>query len=309
MSADKYVLYSENIRKAQVKHSNLFVIFPFFLLLLSPLYLDSSFWSWSGFAVFMIMGFITGCLGISMGFHRYFSHKSFLTSKSFSYLLAICGQMAGQGSVFYWTALHRRHHSFSDKEGDPHSPNVSAYPGFSKWSAFWRGHIGWSRDHAVPLPSRYVADLLKDKILSQINLHYKTCFFSGVALSGLLGMLLYQTFSIQAIINGVMWGSIVRICISNQAIWAINSVCHYFGSRPHETGDQSTNNIWLLPFVFGENWHNNHHHNPTYASFSEHWYQLDVTAVVLWGLEKIKIVSGKLGPNLSAAQRSSHLLP
>lgn len=298
----RWVMSSGTMRRAQALHTRVVVGVPLALLLVGAWVLPAGIDWGLAVASFMLMGAITGCLGISVGFHRHFAHRAFRAKPWLRVLMAVAGQMAAQGPVLYWTALHRRHHAFSDQPGDPHSPTprAQAMPR-SRWSAFWHGHIGWAAGHDVPLPTRYVPDLLADGAIRRVNARYKACVVAGLVLPALLGLL--WTGSAGGALVGFYFGGVVRLVVSTQAIWAINSVCHRFGSRPHDTGDFSTNNAWLAPLTFGECWHNNHHHAPTQARFGHGWRQPDPGWWTIATLQRLGLVWDVLGDGLNAGQR------
>jgi stearoyl-CoA desaturase (delta-9 desaturase) len=298
----RWVMSSNVMRRAQAVHTRVVVGVPLVLLLAGAWLLPAQV-DWAlAVASFMLMGAITGCLGISVGFHRHFAHRAFRARPWLRVVMAVAGQMAAQGPVLYWTALHRRHHSFSDRPGDPHSPtpHAQALPR-SRWRAFWHGHIGWAAGHEVPLPTRYVADLLADRAIRRVNAGYNGCVLAGLVLPALLG--LAWTRNPGGAVVGFYFGGVLRLVVSTQAIWAINSVCHRFGSRPHDTGDFSTNNAWLAPLTFGECWHNNHHHAPTHARFGQGWRQPDPGWWTIAVLRRLGLVWDVLGEGLKAQDR------
>jgi stearoyl-CoA desaturase (Delta-9 desaturase) len=302
--ARRWVLHSPELVAAQRLHSRISVGVPLLLLLAGPLYLPAQIDAGLAFFCFALMCALAGCLGISVGYHRHFAHRAFRAAPWLRAVMAITGQMAGQGPVLYWTALHRRHHSFSDRPGDPHSPSPRAWERpIGRWQAFWHGHFRWASDHAVPLPSRYVPDLLADPLVRRINEHYHACLLAGIALPTAIGAL--WTGGWDGALTGFYFGAVLRLVVSTQAIWSLNSVCHSFGSRPHDTGDFSTNNAWLTPLVFGENWHNNHHHAPTHARFGHGWRQPDPGWWTIAVLRRLGAVWDVLGEDLSAAGRAA----
>lgn len=192
-------------------------------------------------ALLLCMWFLTGGLGISVGFHRHFSHRAFAAKPQLRMLLAYLGQMAGQGPVIYWVALHRTHHQFSDSEGDPHSPITNQQTSRGKLAAFLFGHISWVSSHPIPKLQRYALDLVRDASVRKINDRYWISLLAGILLPAIIGEIwhvgLYGAFA------GALWGGLFRLAIGNQIIWAVNSVCHKFGSRPYNTNDGSRNNI------------------------------------------------------------------
>lgn len=298
----RHVLHSPGMRRAQRWHAGIAVVLPLVLLALGPWILPAQIDIGLAIASFMLMGAFVGCLGISVGFHRHFAHRSFRAVPWLRALMAVAGQMAGQGPVLYWTALHRRHHSFSDQPGDPHSPSLRAHPpGTTRWQAFWHSQFRWATDHAVPMPGRYVPDLLADPLIRRVNAAYHACLLASYLLPALFGALWSR--STDGAIVGFYFGGVLRMVVATQMIWAINSVCHCFGTRPHATGDDSTNNPWLCWITFGECWHNNHHHAPTHARFGHGWTQPDPGWWTLVVLRRLGWVQQVLGEELNAQQR------
>ncbi len=305
--ADRWVLASPDIQRAQVWHSRITVVLPLLLALAGPFYWPTDI-NWPlAIASFMLMGALVGCLGISVGFHRHFAHRAFRAQTWVRVLMAVAGQMAGQGPVTYWTALHRRHHSFADWTGDPHSPSLRAasdqgQQAPSTWRAFWHSHFLWATNHAVPMPTRYVPDLLADPLVQRVNAAYVYCMLLGLLLPTVLGWM--WTGSSAGAVVGFYFGGVLRMVLMTQFIWAINSVCHTFGSRPHDdTGDFSTNNHWLAGLTFGECWHNNHHHAPTHARFGHGWSQPDPGWWTIRMFQRCGLVWDVLGEQLKAEDR------
>lgn len=224
------------------------------------------------------MWFLVGGIGVSVGFHRHFSHRSFSAHPSLRYLMAVAGSMAAQGSPVYWVALHRMHHTYSDISGDPHSPHAEANGKKDKLSAFIQGHMGWALQHDVPMPSRYARDLQADAVVQRVSKYYALWVLAGLALPALIAVLwLSKDIGLEAsAILGLYWGGILRLALGHHIIWSINSVCHLFGSKSHATPDKSTNVWWLSLISWGESWHNNHHHAPTSARFGVGYRQPDI---------------------------------
>lgn len=240
---------------------------------------------WQDLVVLAITYTLTG-LGITVGYHRLFTHRSFKTGRGVRALLAVLGSMAVEGPVIDWVATHRKHHRFSDHPGDPHSPHVDRTPG-------WRGtlhglahaHIGWifrGKDRANP--ARYAKDLLADRDLRLISRTFPLWVLAGLALPFGLGIAL--TGTIAGGLGGLLWGGAVRVLLLHHATFSINSLCHWFGRRPFTTGDQSRNLAWLAPIAFGEAWHNNHHAFPSSARHGLGRRQFDPSAALIGGLER-----------------------
>jgi stearoyl-CoA desaturase (delta-9 desaturase) len=241
--------------------------------------------NWHDLLVLVITYTLTG-LGITVGFHRLFTHRSFKTTRGVRAVLAVLGSMAVEGPVVEWVATHRKHHRFSDRPGDPHSPHLDDAPG-------WRGavgglvhaHVGWmfrGRDQANP--AHYAKDLLADRDIRIISRAFPLWVVAGLAVPFGLGVAL--TGTVTGGLTGLLWGGGVRILLLHHATFSINSLCHCFGRRPFATGDQSRNLAWLAPIAFGEAWHNNHHAFPTSARHGLGRRQLDPGAWFITALER-----------------------
>jgi stearoyl-CoA desaturase (delta-9 desaturase) len=240
---------------------------------------------WQDLLVLAIVYSLTGA-GITVGYHRLFTHRSFKTRRTLRALFAILGAMAVEGSVIEWVATHRRHHDFSDQPGDPHSPNAEQAPG---WRGALRGlvhaHVGWMfRGKDMANPGRYARDLLADRDLRIISRTFPLWALAGLALPFGLGMAL--TGTVMGGLTGLLWGGAVRIFLLHHATFSINSLCHFFGRSPFGTGDESRNLAWLAPITFGEAWHNNHHAFPTSARHGLGHGQLDPGAWLIGLLER-----------------------
>ncbi|MFM0613664.1 fatty acid desaturase [Paraburkholderia nemoris] len=219
-----------------------------------------------------VMWAVTG-LCVSAGFHRLFAHKSYETGPIVRSLIAICGSMAGQGSVFAWIAIHRRHHECSDREGDLHSPNLAG-PGLrGKLKGLLHAHLTWMIAHPFPNMSQYAPDLMRDDRMVFVNRHYRKWVVLGLVIPA-LGCALYE-HSWWGLLTGFLWGGMVRMFVLAHGMWSLNSFCHLLGKRRFETSDGSRNLAWLAPFIFGESWHHNHHAFPRSASFGLAWYRID----------------------------------
>jgi stearoyl-CoA desaturase (Delta-9 desaturase) len=240
---------------------------------------------WSDLIVFAIMYLITG-LGITVGFHRLFTHRSFKTGKAVRAVLAVLGSAAIEGPVIAWVADHRKHHAFSDKPGDPHSPHVDHGAGLrGALRGLLHAHLGWLFIHTQRgLKSRYAPDLLADPIVSYVSRTFLLWVAAGLAAPFLLGWAI--TGSVIGGLTGLLWGGAVRMLVLHHATYSINSLCHFFGRQRFKTGDESRNLHWLSFFTFGEAYHNNHHAFPTSARHGLSRWSWDPSAWVIWGLEK-----------------------
>jgi fatty-acid desaturase len=207
-----------------------------------------------------ILWYVSGSLGIGMGYHRLLTHRGYKTPKWVEYALTTCGALALEGGPIFWVATHRIHHQFSDKDGDPHSPREGTY-----WA-----HMGWvftgrAMHHDTAILKRYVPDLAKDRFhVAMTTWHWMPQVVVGVALL-LAGGLPY-----------VLWGVFFRTVYGLHATWLVNSATHLWGSRRFRTRDDSTNNWWVALLSWGEGWHNNHHAHPVSARHGLAWYELDM---------------------------------
>jgi stearoyl-CoA desaturase (Delta-9 desaturase) len=240
----------------------------------------------------LLAGFyVLTCLGVTLGYHRMFTHRSFEASRAFRAIIAIIGSMAIEGSVIRWVADHRKHHAFTDQDGDPHSPHLSG-PGF--WGGvkgLWHAHMGWLFVSVGTADrERFAPDLVKDRALQVIDklfplwitLSFAIPFALGWAIGGGLGSAL----------TALLWGGFVRVFLLHHVTWSINSICHYFGRKRFAIEDESRNVFWLAPLSMGEAWHHNHHAFPTSAFHGlKRWeFLTDPTGLVIAGLEKLGLV-------------------
>jgi stearoyl-CoA desaturase (Delta-9 desaturase) len=244
---------------------------------------------WSDVIVFASMYVLTG-LGVTVGFHRHFTHRSFNTSRPLRATLAVLGSMAIEGPIVSWVADHRKHHTFSDQEGDPHSPHVGHEGGFrGALKGLFHAHVGWLFIHTQRgARKRYARDLLADPIVSFVDRHFVVWALGGLVMAFALGWAIGGSF--HAALTGLLWGGAVRMLVVHHVTYSINSLCHFFGRRRFATGDESRNLLWLAPFSFGESWHNNHHAFPTSAMHGMRAWELDPSALVIRGLEKLGLV-------------------
>jgi len=265
-------------RRAQQRHFMLSVLLPTLGTLAMPLVLPTPWSPWhspgAAALVLGVMWFLVGGVGVSVGLHRLFSHRSFEATPALRALLGGLGAMAAQGPLIYWVALHRMHHAASDQPGDPHSPRTAAWPGASRWRAAWQGHMGWVRGHDVPKPTRYARELIADPLAQRVHHAYPLCVALGIVLPALAGWALVG--GAPGLLFGAYWGGVVRIALGHHVIWAINSWCHLAGQRVHDTPDGSTNVAWLSLLSWGESWHNNHHADPVAPRFGRSWREPDV---------------------------------
>ncbi len=223
--------------------------------------------------------------GITVGFHRYLTHGSFKANRGLRIALAIAGSMAVEGPVTRWVADHRRHHAFSDKDGDPHSPWRYGENFRALCKGLWHAHVGWLFDVEQTNQARFAPDLLADRDIARVNRLFPLWVTISLLAPALLGGLI--TWSFTGALTAFFWASVVRIGVLHHATWSINSICHAMGKRPFSTRDRSGNVWWLAFLSMGESWHNLHHADPTAARHGVLRGQVDTSAELIRGLEKL----------------------
>ncbi len=244
---------------------------------------------WSDIAVFLIMYVVTG-LGVTVGFHRHLTHRSFKTHRWLRGLLAIFGSVAIEGPVISWVADHRKHHTYSDQEGDPHSPHVGHGGGFGgALKGLAHAHVGWLFIHTHRgARNRYARDLIDDPVISFVDRTFLYWALGGFVAAFGLGYAIGGT--LDAALTGLLWGAGVRMLVVHHVTYSINSLCHFFGRQRFPTEDESRNLFWLALPTFGESWHNNHHAFPTSAFHGMRRWEIDPSAIVIRTLEKLGLV-------------------
>ncbi len=248
--------------------------------------------SWEGLLqpadllVFAIVYVVTG-LGITVGFHRLFTHRSFKTGRVLRATLGILGSAAIEGPVISWVADHRKHHAFADVPGDPHSPHVDHGVGVrGALHGLLHAHVGWLFRHDQRgARHRYAPDLLADPVMRFVDRTFPLWAIAGLALPFGLGVMIGGT--VEAGLTGLLWGGAVRMFVLHHVTYSINSICHVFGRRAFQTADESRNVSWLSVFSFGESWHNNHHAFPTSARHGLGRWQIDPSAAVIGALSAV----------------------
>jgi stearoyl-CoA desaturase (delta-9 desaturase) len=243
---------------------------------------------WTDVALFLVFYAVSG-LGITVGYHRYFTHGSFKAIRPLRIALAIAGSLAIEGPVIRWVADHRRHHAHSDREGDPHSPWRFGDSFGALTKGFWFAHLTWMFDVEHTNREKYTPDLMNDADIRMVDRLFPLWLAISLLLPAGLGGLI--TMSWTGALTAFFWASLVRIFVLHHVTWSINSVCHMIGARPFAARDKSAN-FWPLAILsFGESWHNMHHADPTAARHGVLRGQLDESARVIWIFEKLGWVS------------------
>ena len=248
------------------------------------------------------------CLGTTLGYHRLFTHRSFETSRAFRAGVAILGSLAVEGSVITWVADHRKHHAYSDREGDPHSPQLAG-PGF--WGAvkgLWHAHMGWLWETVGTADRmRFAPDLMRDRTLRVIDKLFGLWVVISFAIPFAIGWIVGG--GLGAALTALLWGGFVRVLLLHHVTWSINSICHFFGRKRFETDDEARNVFWLSVLSMGEAWHHNHHAFPTSAFHGLRWWErlTDPTGLLISGLEKLGLVWNvvRISPERQAAKMLS----
>jgi stearoyl-CoA desaturase (Delta-9 desaturase) len=241
---------------------------------------------WSDLVIFGLLYVACG-LGVTVGFHRLFTHRSFATTRPLRFLFAVLGSAAIEGPVISWVADHRKHHAFSDREGDPHSPHVGHAGGLrGALRGLAHAHLGWLFIHTHrAAKKRYAPDLLADPVVRFVDRTFAAWAALGLAVPFGLGVVIGD--SVKTGVTALLWGGAVRMFVVHHVTYSINSLCHFFGRRRFSTGDESRNLLWLSLFSFGESWHNNHHAFPTSAAHGLRRWEIDPSALVIRALEKL----------------------
>jgi stearoyl-CoA desaturase (delta-9 desaturase) len=272
----------------------IFIVGPF-LALIAAIPLT---WGWGVGWVDLALaaGFYTlTCLGVTVGFHRYFTHGAFKAKRGLRIVLAIAGSMAVQGPIMHWVADHRRHHAFSDRDGDPHSPWAFGTSPLALLHGFWHAHMGWIFERALTNQERFAPDLLADRDIRRVHRQFGLWTAVSIVAPPVLGGLL--TWSWWGVVTAFFWASLVRVSFLHHVTWSVNSICHLIGSRPFSARDRSAN-FWPLAILsFGESWHNLHHADPTCARHGVGRGQIDISARLIWVFERLGWVFDVRWPN------------
>lgn len=244
-------------------------------------------WAW---VLFGVMYFVH-MFGVTAGLHRMASHNGLKAGPVVRAILTIMGSTAGQGPLLYWVATHRRHHIYSDKEGDPHSPNLHK----NKLVGLWYSHMPWMLERSVSVWSHYAKDVLRDRVYFFVHQYYLYWVVLGLALPAVIGGLIGG--NLESAWIGFIFGGLARMFFANQSAWMVGSISHRYGSRSFKTDDESKNNWLVAILAFGEGLQNNHHAFPINYRHSVRWYEPDLTAWVLWVMKKFGLVHDLKSPS------------
>jgi stearoyl-CoA desaturase (Delta-9 desaturase) len=265
-----------------------FVVVPFLAVIAAVPVAWGGWLSWTDVAIGSVFYLVSG-LGITVGFHRYFTHGSFKAKRWLRVGLGLAGSLAIEGNIIQWVADHRRHHAFSDQEGDPHSPWRFGTGFWALTKGLWHAHMGWMFSRELSNRARFAPDLMADKDINRLDkLFPLLVVFSTLGPAAIGGLV---TWSWEGALTAFFWASLVRVSLLHHTTWSINSICHAFGERPFKSRDRATNVWWLAIISMGESWHNLHHAEPTAARHGVLRGQIDSTARVIWVLEKLRLAT------------------
>ena len=279
----------------------LFVAVPFLALVVAVPFAWGRGLSAADVIIALVMYAVTGH-GVTVGFHRYFTHHAFTAPRWVQAILAVSGMMAVQGSVISWVAAHRRHHRFSDRDGDPHSPwrYGTGMRALSKGLLY--AHLGWLFDRRqTTSPERFAGDLCDDPLIERLSAAFPAWVVVSMLLPPLVGGL--STWSWQGGATAFFWGSLVRVAVLHHVTFAINSICHVAGRAPFKTKDRSRNVWWLALPSMGESWHNFHHAEPMSARHGVGRFELDTSAFVISVLERLGWIDHVRWPDADVVAR------
>ncbi|MGP0050310.1 MAG: acyl-CoA desaturase [Solirubrobacteraceae bacterium] len=259
------------------------VVVPFLGVLAAIVLLWNRWVDLTDVAIMVVMYLVTAT-GITVGFHRLLVHRSFQTHPWVERMFAVMGSLAVEGSVLDWVADHRKHHAFSDREGDPHSPHVGHGSGIA---GLWHAHVGWLLETQGQADwKRYAPDLYEDPAMRTIGRRFSLLVVLSLLIPTALGFVLHG-FTLEGALRGYVWGGLVRIFFVHHVTWSVNSVCHFFGNRRFDVEDRSTNVGWLAVLSLGESWHHNHHAFPRSAFHGLRWYEIDPSGLMIAGMERV----------------------
>jgi stearoyl-CoA desaturase (Delta-9 desaturase) len=260
-------------------------------------------WGFSWVDLGLLLGmYLLSAVGITVGYHRLLTHRSFETNPTVKFILAVLGSMAVEGSVFKWVGLHRLHHRYSDTHEDPHSPH---HHGSGVWGVLrgaWHAHIGWF--FLAPPPGRddCVKDLERSRSLRIASALWPVWILLGLLIPTILGGLIQMSWL--GALTGLVWGGLIRIFLVHHVTWSINSACHLWGGREYESPDQSRDNLVFGLLALGEGWHHTHHAFPTSARHGLRWWQIDASYWLIRSMERVGLAWNVRVPSWEAQVRA-----
>jgi stearoyl-CoA desaturase (delta-9 desaturase) len=279
------------------------VVIPFAATIAAIALLPATLVSPGDLAIAAVMYLLTA-LGITIGYHRLLTHRSFATSKPMEYAFAAIGSMAVQGPVIGWVADHRKHHAHTDRDGDPHSPHVGHGHGVvGMLRGLFHAHVGWLlTNQGRAARRRFAPELCEDPGMRWINRHFVALVYASLALPALAGYAITGTLAGAA--TGLLWGGLVRIFFVHHVTWSVNSICHFLGTRRFDVDDESRNVFWLALPSLGESWHHNHHAFPRSAVAGLRRWELDPSALVITAMERLGLAWNvvRIAPERQAAK-------
>jgi stearoyl-CoA desaturase (Delta-9 desaturase) len=284
----------------------LFLLVPFVALIAAVPLLWGWGLTWRDVIIAVVMYAITGH-GITVGFHRMFTHHAFRAQRWLRVTLAVAGMMAIQGPVIRWVADHRKHHRFSDRDGDPHSPwrYGTSLRALSK--GFFYAHLGWLFDWEQTSQEKFASDLCRDSAIRRVSKAFPVWVIISMLAPPLVGGL--WSWSWQGALTAFFWGSLVRVALLHHVTFSINSICHVTGRKPYKTRDESGNVWWLAVPSMGESWHNFHHAEPTSARHGVGRFEIDTSAMIIWTMEKLHWVKDVRWPDAGLIARRRIAVP
>nr|CEL14320.1 Fatty acid desaturase; Delta-9 fatty acid desaturase [Kibdelosporangium sp. MJ126-NF4]CTQ88687.1 Fatty acid desaturase (EC 1.14.19.1); Delta-9 fatty acid desaturase (EC 1.14.19.1) [Kibdelosporangium sp. MJ126-NF4] len=304
--AEPKPIFTDRATRSELITIRAFLIIPFVALLAAvPLV-----WGWGITWVDLVVAavfYVVSSLGITVGYHRYFTHGSFKARRALRVALAIAGSLAAQGPVITWVADHRRHHAFSDREGDPHSPWLFGTSPMALAKGFWHAHMGWLFGRDRTNIDRFAPDLAADPAIRFVDRLFPLWVTLSVALPAVLGGVLTMTW--WGALTGFLWAGLARVAFQHHVTWSVNSVCHMVGDRPFVSRDRSSN-FWPLAILsMGESWHNTHHADPTSARHGVLRGQIDISARLIWLFEKAGWARSVRWPTVQRLARLQRVTP
>jgi stearoyl-CoA desaturase (Delta-9 desaturase) len=277
---------------------------PLLGVIAAPFFMWGWGFGWVDLGLLLGMYFLTA-MGITVGFHRLFVHRSFETYMPIKVVLGVLGSMAVQGSILRWVAQHRRHHQHSDTPADPHTPHHRGrgLAGFLR--GFWHAHIGWAFKPDATGLDRYVKDLRASPTLRAVSALFPVWIALGLVVPAVLGGVISGTWA--GVWTGLIWGGLVRMFLVHHVTWSVNSACHLWGLRPYRSDDESRNNVVFGVLAMGEGWHNTHHAFPTSARHGLRWWQIDVSYWVIRALALVRLAWNVKLPTKQLQERERRL--